>query len=64
MARLTKVYINAFEGRKELRVDFDNDRHFSSAIEGNTPAHIGEAFIRMGVMIRKDPVLNEDAGDG
>jgi hypothetical protein len=56
--RITKIWICDFSDRSEIRVDFDNDRHFAALIEQpESQRNIADAFIRIAHMIARDPHL-------
>lgn len=54
----TRLWINDFEGRLELRADFDNDRHHARYVE---PPHSVEQFAEalhlLAAQVMSDPNL-------
>lgn len=61
-ATLAKIWINEFEGRKELRTDFTNDRHHAVLIEAPHGAEqIANALSTLAYLIATDATLVPNA---
>jgi len=49
MARLAKIWTNEFDNKKEIRIDWDNDRHQSLQLVDGSPE---EVIIKLKEMAR------------
>jgi len=60
--KATKIWINELQnGEKELRADFDNDRHHGVAIpRPHGTKELARSLNLMAINIMHDPNLNED----
>lgn len=55
---LTKLWIREFDGRKEIRADFDNDRHHAVMIESPHRIYqVANALMILARNIAQDPHL-------
>jgi hypothetical protein len=62
--KLTKIWLDEFNGRKDLRADFSNDRHYSVKIAApHNPEQVAMALINLADIIALDPHLNPSPGD-
>jgi hypothetical protein len=54
MAKAISVWIDEFESRKEIRIDWDNDRHQAVKISGSSPDALIYAFEEMAQLLRRE----------
>jgi hypothetical protein len=53
--KLEKLWMSKFDGKKTLRLDWDNDRHHEVVIEAHASAdEVRSALLQMAVMIDND----------
>jgi hypothetical protein len=56
--KLTKIWIEDFEGAQAVRADFSNDRHYRVAIsQPGRPDQVAQALFSLADLIGSDPLL-------
>lgn len=62
--KLTKIWLDEFNGRKDLRADFSNDRHYAvNIVASHNHEQVAMALINLADIIARDPHLKPSTDD-
>ena len=54
MAHLEKIWVNTFEDRHELRLDWSNDRHQAIQLKGLDAESVEKGLIEASLLVQKE----------